>query len=191
MGSPGTDSEIEFRMQGVTKEHPGDQPLGKTGETKQERQREVKVRCRSETTLHHPRGALDLEWLFRVTPSWVSESWALNLPHGSLFEYTSHSSQENAWWTWPLKTVRWAHSQDVGQQVLYWRSCWAVCHNVHLRPELKLSTSFVLQIWITSSKMPSALLLYLRTQAHIMTELTSTRSSKFTLDFRSHNLTLY
>ena len=31
MGSPGTDSETEFRMQGVTKERPGDQPVGKWG----------------------------------------------------------------------------------------------------------------------------------------------------------------
>lgn len=69
MGSPGTDSETEFRMQGVTKERPGDQPLGKGwGGTKQEWQREVKVRCRSETSLHNPRGALDVEWLFIESP---------------------------------------------------------------------------------------------------------------------------
>lgn len=79
---------------------------GEVGETKQGWQREVKVRCRSETTLHNPRGALDLEWLFRVTPSWGSDSWALNLPHSSLFEYTSHSSQK------PDETDRWSLSAE-------------------------------------------------------------------------------
>lgn len=95
------------------------------------------------TALYNPRGALDLEWPFRVIPSWAQMAWPL-ISHTVLsLNMVPHNSQGNPWRGWQLKAVCWKHSQELGQQVLHWRKNWEVYHDIHHRSLLKLSISLV------------------------------------------------
>lgn len=121
------------------------------------------------TALHNPRGALDLEWLFRNISSWAQMAWPL-ISHTVLsLNMGPHSSQRNPWRDWELKAVSSKHSQEIGQQTSYWRSNLAVYHKIHHRPLLKLSIRLLsIQIQII---LPTCLELYwqyLCTQDYIM-----------------------
>lgn len=110
------------------------------------------------TALHNPRGALDLEWLFRNISSWAQMAWPL-ISHTVLsLNMGPHSSQRNPWRDWELKAVSSKHSQEIGQQTSYWRSNLAVYHKIHHRPLLKLSIRLLsIQIQII---LPTCLELY-------------------------------
>lgn len=139
-----TDSEMEFSTQDVhkgvflrsTSEEGGrDIGWGWVGNRAgMGREREVRLRWRSNNNLVQLQGSSGSRMTFQSLSKLGPDGLAFNFPYCSVFEYGPHKSQGNPWRGWQLKAVCWKHSQELGQHILFWRSNWAVYHNIHHRP---------------------------------------------------------
>lgn len=170
-----TDSEMEFHLHDIYK----GVSLGSTSEERRGAKQKWAEEFQGEMQVqwHNPRGTLDIERPFRVIPRWLGfESPTLLFGCGPPWQPKQSLKGP------PAEGCLQKHSQELRQQVLYWRSNWLCVttptpgHTVHSNPS-------------HPSNLPSNL-------GHVgalkttlwFNALVSMRSSKSISDFRSHNL---
>lgn len=113
---------------------------------------------RTNDSLAQPYGSSGPRMTIQKHPKLGPGGLAFNLPHCSVLKCGSPQQPKESLKGLRAEAVSSKHSQEIGQQVFYWRRNLAVYHNIHHRPLLKLSIRLLsIQIRII---LPTCLELY-------------------------------